>query len=85
MDISILAPDRSNWDALIAKVIYDDEDGARLKNGHLIKAAPQMYDALEAVMEWARTPGDHGGNPYRKEFVKKAEAALAAAGKEPTQ
>ena len=30
----------------------------------------------QAVLEWARTPGDHGGNPYCKEFVKLAQRAL---------
>jgi len=26
-----------------------------------------------AVIRWARVPGDHGGNPYCKPFVKLAE------------
>jgi hypothetical protein len=29
------------------------------------------------VLEWARTPGPHGGNPYRLSFVKEAERIVA--------
>jgi hypothetical protein len=29
-----------------------------------------------AVVEWAKTPGNHGGNPYQHEFVRLAMAAL---------
>lgn len=29
----------------------------------------------DAVLKWASTPGNHGGNPYMKDFVKKAEKA----------
>jgi hypothetical protein len=32
--------------------------------------------ACRAVLAWARTPGDHGGNPYCKDFVKLARKAL---------
>lgn len=28
----------------------------------------------DAVLEWAKTPGNHGGNPYMHDFVKIAEA-----------
>lgn len=37
--------------------------------------------ACEAVMEWARTPGDHGGNPHCKIFVRAARRALVMAGR----
>ena len=42
----------------------------------------KMLEALEAVMEWARTPQNHGGNPYCMDFVKKARKAIDAARKE---
>ena len=49
-DVSILADDRiKGWSRLIAKVIYDDDEGARLRNAHLIAAAPMMYEALDAA------------------------------------
>ena len=48
-------------------------------NARLIAAAPGLLEAAEAVLEWAKTPGDHGGNPYCKEFVRLAEAAVQAA------
>jgi len=31
----------------------------------------------KAVVEWARTPGNHGGNPYRHDFVQMADEALS--------
>lgn len=35
-------------------------------------------DVAASVLEWARTPGDHGGNPHCKEFVRLAERFEAA-------
>lgn len=32
--------------------------------------------ACRAAVDWAKTPGEHGGNPYCKEFVKLARRAL---------
>jgi hypothetical protein len=32
----------------------------------------------KAVLEWAKTPGDHGGNPYCKPFVKLAREIATA-------
>lgn len=29
----------------------------------------------DSVLEWARTPGDHGGNPYFRDFVRLAMRA----------
>ena len=34
-----------------------------------------MFKVVIAVLEWARTPGDHGGNPYMHQFVREARAA----------
>ena len=48
-----------------------------LPNLHLMKAAPDLLEVADAVLEWARAPGEHGGNPYCKEFVRLAEKAKA--------
>lgn len=45
----------------------------------LIAAAPDLLEACQAVLEWARTGQDHGGNPYFKPMVKLAQAALLKA------
>lgn len=49
-------------------------------NGELIAAAPEFAEACREVMVWAHAPSDHGGNPYCKQFVIMAEAALRKAG-----
>ena len=48
-------------------------------NANLIAAAPDLLEVADAVLEWARAPGEHGGNPYCKEFVRLAEKAKAKA------
>lgn len=45
----------------------------------LNKAAPQLLEACKAALEWAKTPCNHGGNPYAHKFMGLVEAALAAA------
>ena len=58
-------PAREMWNALhFAMRAHEDNN------------APGTREACEAVMEWARTPGEHGGNPYCKNFVRLAEAAI---------
>ena len=42
-------------------------------------AAPDLLAACEAVIAWASTPGDHGGNPYLHAFVKWADTAIKQA------
>ena len=43
------------------------------------KSASIARNACKSVMDWAKTPGNHGGvNPYMLDFVKTAEAALEA-------
>lgn len=44
---------------------------------HTAKGLAEAVEACRAVMDWARTPGEHGGNPYCKAFVKAASRALA--------
>lgn len=46
-------------------------------NASLVAAAPEMNEAVQAVLEWAKAPGDHGGNPYCKKFVQLAQKAAA--------
>ena len=43
----------------------------------LVSAAPDLLAACEAAMLWAKTPGNHGGNPYMHNFIKLADAAIA--------
>ena len=58
---------------------WADEIKAR---GEFIQRAVNEHAALlataYAVLEWARTPGNHAGNPYVKPFVQQAEIAIAA-------
>lgn len=35
-----------------------------------------LIKTAKAVLDWARTPGEHGGNSYCKPMVKLAEQAL---------
>ena len=51
----------------------------RVTNGLLIAAAPDLLAAAEAGLEWARIGQDHGGNPYTKQFVRLATAAIEKA------
>lgn len=39
-------------------------------------AAPDPLDVCREVLQWARTPQDHGGNPYGHTFVKLAQRVL---------
>jgi len=39
-----------------------------------VKSKPVTLNQLaDAILEWAKTPGPHGGNPYTKEMVKLAQ------------
>ncbi len=54
----------------------DDEMRA---NARLIAATPELLEACKAAMLWAKTPGNHGGNPYCHNFMGLIEAAIAKA------
>ena len=54
-------------------------NGECLANARLIAAAPDLLEACKAVLLWAKTPGNHGGNPYCHEFVKLAVSAIKKA------
>jgi len=56
---------RSAYDRLSA--FYEGWEAAHIED---------FRKAAESVIEWARTPGEHGGNPYLHEFVKLARKAL---------
>ena len=49
---------------------YDEDIAA------LFAAAPAMLEVCEAVRDWAKTPENHGGNPYCKRFVQLARKVL---------
>lgn len=61
---------------IIARMTDCEEQRA---NASLIAACPDLLSACEEVMAWAKTSGDHGGNPYLMRFVIRAEAAIAKA------
>lgn len=44
--------------------------------GRLMAAAPELLYIAKEVIKWAKTPQDHGGNPYNKEFVMAAKELL---------
>lgn len=46
-------------------------------DAHIIASAPAALRACYAVLLWAKTGCEHGGNPYLKEFVRLAERAIA--------
>lgn len=52
---------------------------------HILPKQTGATEALRAVLLWARTPGNHGGNPYMHGFVKQAERTLAKIEGRPTE
>jgi len=40
------------------------------------EAENALKELAQSVLDWAKTPGNHGGNPYTKDFVILAERAL---------
>lgn len=57
-------------------------DGHQLSSGSLPNGTDCHVLTLErslahSVIAWSVTPGEHGGNPYCKAFVKLAERILA--------
>ena len=63
----------------------DEEDGAGIKgenhenmmaNAYLIAAAPELYEALEAILKWTDAPS--GENRFKPDY-EKAIAALSKA------
>ena len=55
--------------------VNDDGDGFTVKGDGPTLATPAI-EACLAVIKWAETPGEHGGNPYCKEFVRLARKAV---------
>ncbi len=44
----------------------------RFTRDDLLKEDGTAEKLVKAVLDWARTPGNHGGNPYSHNFVKLA-------------
>lgn len=41
------------------------------------KAQNEQFEVCKAAMIWAKTPGNHGGNPYQHRFVIIANNVMA--------
>lgn len=72
-------------DDILPDVSFVTHDlGQAYRDGEPIGAAGRAIEEVqvtdlqvaEAVLLWAETPGDHGGNPYCKPFVRLAQKAL---------
>ncbi len=59
---------RSN-DKSIA-IVSQQGGGDSLANAKLISAAPELLEACKEAMLWAKTPQNHGGNPYGHKFIE---------------
>ena len=69
--------------ALQTKLGWANDFYGRLVSAGMPKGAQchvMVPDVASAVMEWARTPGDHGGNPHCKPMVRVAERFQAVYG-----
>ena len=67
--------------ALTVKLGWDTPHYGKLITGGIAGAGychvfSREIDLASQVMGWVKTPGDHGGNPYRHQFVKTAERIL---------
>lgn len=57
----------------------DDQNRNREANGHLIVAAPELYEALEQALPFVRAEWETTGDPPDKAILDRCEAALAKA------
>ena len=48
-------------------------------HGKRMAAAPDLLEACEAAVTWAKTPGNHGGNPYQHVFMGLIQHAIKKA------
>ena len=55
---------------------YRDEISVLRSEQRRRNKAPDPLDVCKEVLQWARTPQDHGGNPYGHTFVKLAQRVL---------
>jgi hypothetical protein len=78
-------PDGAHPDIYIAEIVESDDEGRlaspvqREANGHLIAAAPTMFDALLDVKRLAAKSGDPGSDPFAllELIAYRAQDALA--------
>ena len=47
--------------------------GGELKGDYVWCFTSDLIEVVDTIIDWARTPGDHGGNPYSYNFVKLAQ------------
>lgn len=67
------------WVGLLPALLALIEDGTPTGRKQALAELRRMAQAADfagtltaSVLEWAKTPQDHGGNPYTKPFVKLA-------------
>lgn len=64
--------------------VFDDSDSCTLPdeaNAHLIAAAPELYDALETLLDINDNGGPFGGELYQDRVVRSIECARKALAK----
>ncbi len=72
--------DHAEWGTTVAEIGENDETG--LANAHLIAAAPELYEALQAMIDLQENATPFGGEIYRDRVDRvfdQCRAALAKA------
>lgn len=46
-----------------------DNSPHRIAARKVEKLESEKHQLIKAILDWAKTPGNHGGNPYTKDFV----------------
>lgn len=60
----------------ITEITYPDPTDDTRETWRNIREVGMVEDLARAVVKWAATPGNHGGNPYMLEMVKLARLKL---------
>lgn len=72
-DGTLIVGDDVGWDAPAVLPAVGSPDA------NLLQASDKLLAACEAVLLWAKTPGNHGGNPYQHAFMRLVQEAVAEA------
>ena len=56
-----------------AGIVFAGEDGKGEFDEAAVEVAEYLVDLAASVVQWARTAGQHGGNPYTLEMVLLAQ------------